>query len=89
MLRGRGRSARGGLRRRRWSKKGDLADDAVVCLALIDGFDCVIDVYAGIEKAEVGAEGYLSQDIECEEMQPLAEITLFPAIGELVHFADE
>jgi hypothetical protein len=43
--------------------EGDLADDAIIPLRIIDCLDATIHVEAGVEEAEFAGEGHLAQDL--------------------------
>lgn len=61
---------------------GDLADDAVVLLAVVDGLDGALLVDARGHEAEGPPEGHLAQHVEGEEVQPVAEVDDGVAAGE-------
>lgn len=54
-----------------------LTYDAVIPLTVIDRFDGVLHVVAGIEESELSAKSDFAQNIECEEMQPISQVKRF------------
>jgi hypothetical protein len=59
-----------GISAKQMIHEGDLANDAVIPLRIIDCLDATIHVEAGVEEAEFAGEGHLAQDLHIPNQYP-------------------